>query len=449
VKNFGKKIGFTAFMHPYLCLDYASYLSPPLAVEINKWVHRFISGDATLLHDVANRIDEVHGTKSILTVTRVDKEKSDRELAELHQKVATSQTEILLTQAQLKEALREKEELMKSKAAMTEDLETTLGRLNLSQRAAMEYRQADAKKQAELQELEKSKAEMTEDLETTLARLNLSEQAAMEYKLADAKKQAKLQKFLQMTVDQDARIEELQAKLAAANANVDSDLTKLTVEVRIKRRKLNAMQKIERKNADQNEEMVQRHLFQVNTSYESEDTEEDVEGPSEQRGCNSMPARFIALKGVNEATNGKDHKIVHALVKETLGAIGENLMKYKRCMGLSKTQLMEAIATIMNDYAQDQRSNPMSSNVFITNMLCGNIKRVLELEYATYMSLGQLYGFVRRSNRFFEQSKMSPEFQLVQQGDLEKLLGYEAGHMPKLARYSPLDMRNFFKALEQ
>ena len=48
------------------------------------WCHRYITGDLTLIADVQERIDQVHGTKSLLSHTVVSKEESDAKLAEAH-----------------------------------------------------------------------------------------------------------------------------------------------------------------------------------------------------------------------------------------------------------------------------------------------------------------------------------------------------------------------------
>jgi hypothetical protein len=157
-----------------------------------------------------------------------------------------------------------------------------------------------------------------------------------------------------------------------------------------------------------------------------------------------MPARFIALRGVNEATNGLDNKIVHALIKECLAAIGENLMKYKRAHAASRSRLLGCISAIIDDQAEDNAKNPLTSNVFLVNLLCANIKRVHGLQHATHLTLGALYTHVRRVNRWFTDHLMCAEFQLVQADDLAVLLGYDNHEQPRLLKYNPCDMRVHF-----
>jgi len=164
----------------------------------------------------------------------------------------------------------------------------------------------------------------------------------------------------------------------------------------------------------------------------------------------SMGARFIALKQVNEATNGLEHKVGHALIKDTLSCVGENLMKLHRIQELPRGKLLRIVTYILDDQCMDDQNNPLSSNVFLTNFLCGNIKRVLRLKHATHMTLGQLYHYVARYNEWFKKNKMSDEFQLIQQHDLRQLLEYEEDNdseSTKCPRFSPVDIRNYFTSL--
>jgi hypothetical protein len=74
---------FKGFLHPRAALVIATqWFAPGIACEVINWYYRYLTGDATLVHDVAKRVDEVHGTKSLLTRTVVDKDESDKVLAE-------------------------------------------------------------------------------------------------------------------------------------------------------------------------------------------------------------------------------------------------------------------------------------------------------------------------------------------------------------------------------
>ena len=94
----------STFGHPFIAIDYASYLSPTFAIIVTQWTARFIAGDITLIKDVQARVDEVHGTKSLITHTMVDKKESDEKLSAAHEKAATYQATILKLQSNLKHA---------------------------------------------------------------------------------------------------------------------------------------------------------------------------------------------------------------------------------------------------------------------------------------------------------------------------------------------------------
>jgi hypothetical protein len=96
------------------------------------------------------------------------------------------------------------------------------------------------------------------------------------------------------------------------------------------------------------------------------------------------------------------------------------------------------------EQAEDNANNPLTSNVFIANLLCANLKRVHGLQHATHLTLGALYTHVRRANRWFADRLLSPEFQLVQANDLAVVLGYEHHERPRLVKYNPCDIRVHF-----
>jgi hypothetical protein len=157
-----------------------------------------------------------------------------------------------------------------------------------------------------------------------------------------------------------------------------------------------------------------------------------------------MAARFVALQNATEATDGKTNKEAHNLIKATLASMGEIIMLYIRTHAPPRNRVLTVMTAILDDMPVGQENNRMTSNVFVTNFLCGNIKRILGLKYSTYMTLGNLYGYVRRFNRWFREHKFNEEFQLVQQKDLEILLGYEGEDAPKFTVYNPCDIRHFF-----
>ena len=138
-----------------------------------------------------------------------------------------------------------------------------------------------------------------------------------------------------------------------------------------------------------------------------------------------------------QATSGKDHKIAHALIKACLADIGENLMKYRRANAPTRSRIMGCISTILDEQALDNTRNKLTSNIFMVNMLCANLKRV-------HPTLGALYLHVCRANRWFRDRCLSSEFQLVHEQDLAIILEQEGYSMPRVVRYNASDIRMHF-----
>ena len=91
---------FKGFLHPRAALVIAiCWFNPEIASEVINWYYRFLTGDATLLHDVADRVDLVHGTKFLLTHTVADENESDETLAEAHAAAAKYQAEVVTLQS--------------------------------------------------------------------------------------------------------------------------------------------------------------------------------------------------------------------------------------------------------------------------------------------------------------------------------------------------------------
>jgi hypothetical protein len=133
------------------------------------------------------------------------------------------------------------------------------------------------------------------------------------------------------------------------------------------------------------------------------------------------------------------------LIKETLAAIGENIMTYKRANGMSRDRVLGCISTILDEQAQDNPRNRLTSNVFIVNLLCANIKRMYGLRHATHVTLGTIYQHVRRANSWFEDHLLNAEFQLVQATDLAIVLGYgDIARTPRMVTFSSSDIRLHF-----
>lgn len=97
------------FVHPFIALDYASYISPGFGLKMVQWTSRYVTGDATLIQEVQERVDEIHGTKSLLTHTIVDKSESDQKLSLVHERAASFQAKAFRLQAELKSLQAERE----------------------------------------------------------------------------------------------------------------------------------------------------------------------------------------------------------------------------------------------------------------------------------------------------------------------------------------------------
>jgi hypothetical protein len=373
----------STFGHPFIAIDYATYLSPKFAIIVTQWTARFIAGDITLIKGVQARVDEVHGTKSLITHTMVDKTESDEKLSGAHEQAAAYQAQVTKLQSKLQHARQQE-------AVTIEEIKTANNKqLNL-----------------------------------------LKSQRSADVKEFEMERQSK-----------DDQISDLAQKLQALGVSEDTDASYLNVQQQRKRRR-HEHERQQLRAMNKSGGLLQELLLQRAPESQKEKGEDNEAG--EQPGVSSMPARFLALTKVRESTNGKNHKIAHALIKATLACMGENLMKYVRAQGPGRSKLLGAVAAILNEVARDNPNNRLCSNVFITNFICGNIKRILLLKHATYMTLGQLYGYVQRFNAWFLQEKMSSEFQLVQQHDLERVLGYEKQGIPKFPVYSPCDIRQFF-----
>jgi hypothetical protein len=392
IKVGGKREG--TFVHPKCAIHIGMWASNKLTLYICEWVSRYIAGDPTLTKDVQARVDEVHGTKSLLTHTMVDKEESDVILAETHKNAAQYQTKTLELQA----------ELRKTREAYAED-------------------QAKAKKlEAEFQKAMKANDALgkVNDGHMTMIKIITSKKDELD----------KVNQELTKKTSQNSKmIDDLVNKLQLLGVSEETDVSYLLVQQQRKRRR-RQFDREQLKVMSKAGNLLQETLLQ----RESE------------TGVHSMPARFLALRNINESTNGKKDKIAHALIKDTLACMGENLMKYVTTQRPSRPILLGAVAAILNEVPKDDSRNRMNSNVFITNFLCGNIKRILNLKHATYMTVGQLYWYVYRFNKWAFERQMNQDFRLVQQEDLERVLGYEKKKVPVFPVYNPCDIRQFFRS---
>ena len=90
----GQYCSDATFVHPYIALDYAAYLDVSFGILMHSWMYRFISGDPTLIPEVAANYDRVHGTKSIASMTTAAHDATQKELLELQAQAANYQLQL-------------------------------------------------------------------------------------------------------------------------------------------------------------------------------------------------------------------------------------------------------------------------------------------------------------------------------------------------------------------
>ena len=101
------------WVHPRVAIHLAQWLDPVFSIAVTDWVLRFIAGDLTLIGDVTQRYDQIHGT---ITTTAVKIEEPGqaehdlmikRELALLDERAAATEEKRAATEAKRAET-REK-----------------------------------------------------------------------------------------------------------------------------------------------------------------------------------------------------------------------------------------------------------------------------------------------------------------------------------------------------
>jgi len=345
----------STWYHPLLALHFAAWLHPRFGVMMDVWCARFISGDATLIRDVARRVDEVHGTKSLVTHTMVDRKEHDAKLAEAHEAAARWQSQVFQLQQEVKE---------------------------IASKQAQAFLQIqDARQQA------------------TDARV----------------------KYEQSQLYWDDYGSQLESKIRTLGAELDEDVQVLQLS---RKRKLREIQ----------------HTLHV---------AEDMEAKMLQEGdAESMPTRYIALRGVTEGSSGRTNKGIRELNKAVFYAMGQNVARYSRHYEINRDQLYTILEEILDDEVEESGVKSIRSNISIFTMICGHIKRSHGLRYSTHLSLRKMYKYCRDYNAWVVDRDLPEKYRLIQQDDLASLLGYQGYQMPRLPRYESCDIRNFFSHIE-
>jgi hypothetical protein len=439
--------GKHSWVHPRVAIDLASWLSPAFHYAVCAWVARFLSGDRTLVQDVVERCDEVHGTVSMSTVSSVSKEQHQHDPEKLpaaHIQLAQYQSEVVILKAQLNTALTQQTKLQQS-------LEASEGARNHLSTAALQHeKQLDAAgaAMADLaalheEKLDTKRAEVAE-LQKQLARMGVDVAAQclhLDQQLADVSMK------LSQTEDRKSILEK---EVARKKRKVSDLTTQVLQSEHLLGQKDDQMSEL-RCSLQQCRLTVDRMrhggglLATQNTClFQSLLQRQSDTGPS-----SSMPSRFVALKRLDFNSNGHDDPLVHALVKDTLAAIGENLNRFRKATAPTRAVLLEAVTAVVGqqcDDRPDRHGQPLvlSSNVCLTNFLCRTVKQVLGLKHATYCTAGQLYGYACRTNEWFASRGLGGEYQLVQELDLATALRLQqrVGHVvPRLNR---VDIRRHF-----
>jgi len=348
------------WFHPLLALHLAQWLDAGFAVQMTIWCARFISGDASLIQDVTRRVDEVHGTRSIITHTMMDRKEHESKLAEAHATAAQWQSQVLQLQREIKEVV------VQQKQAALSMQEATL-------------KMQDAAVQAENERIKHEQDQLYWD---------------------DKKSQ-------------------LEIKIRTLGADPDEDVRVLQLS---RKRKLAEI----------------KHTLDVAGDMETKMLQE---GDAE-----SMPTRYIALRGVTETSSGATYKAIRELNKAVFYAIGENLARYVNDHGTSRRRLLRILERILDEDIQDNGTKTIRSNIAIFTLLCANIKRVHELPYATHVTLRDMYKYCQDYNAWVVRKELSERYRLIQQADLACLLGYQGYKIPRLPRYDHCDIRNYFQS---
>jgi hypothetical protein len=146
-------------------------------------------------------------------------------------------------------------------------------------------------------------------------------------------------------------------------------------------------------------------------------------GAPEQPLAGSKPTRYVALKNVTASSSGCGSKLICDLNRDTLDSIGQNLTRWGVATKPTRAEKFAAVSEILDfDFDSAPCATPYSSVSWRT-VVYGVLKTKLALEYSTWASLQDVLALTTRSNAWFDRRRCALEFQLIQQQDLEALLG--------------------------
>jgi hypothetical protein len=333
------------WVHPKAAIHLAMWVSPEFAVQVIDWVSRFISGDLTLVADLAAQHEALYPIHTtFVTVTTGGSEINPESVNLLHQDNVMAQDTVKVRIAEVK----------RNEATGEEELHLLVARLQ----------EEKEKMEAQIGELGKNLAALSE------SKTELQRECG----------------------DKRRRLETTQGQL--------STTTKMS-------------------------RVLDAHYTANRADLEQFATAEELSGvfSGEQPLADSKAARYVALKGVTANTSGRDNRIVRDLNRNTFDSIGQNLTKWSLLNHPSRAQKMSVLSHILDyDFDADTERTPYGS-VSWRCLLYKLFKTKMALDYSTHATLRDMHGLTRQTNTWFQSHGMRLEYHLVEQRDLEQVLG--------------------------
>ncbi len=105
------------WVHPLVATHLAQWLSSKFAIQVSKWVARYLSGDLTLIREVADRHDRVHNTDTTVSIKVTELNNDERKLSLRERELAIRREEFELEERKKASelALRERESAMRER----------------------------------------------------------------------------------------------------------------------------------------------------------------------------------------------------------------------------------------------------------------------------------------------------------------------------------------------
>ena len=389
--------GGGTWIHPKAATHLAMWISPEFGVEVAEWVHRFISGDLTLVQDLVERHEAVHqGTQVLATLTTAGPEIDIARLSELHKDNAVEQenqrlnvriAEILKNvetgEEELKEVRQERDSLIVENAKLVAEKKSTLLNHQLVIRNA---KRAAARVNAEFEEEKAAVVHLR-------AQVNMQSQKAFDAAIEITE--------LHNTLEQVQR--QLNGSIFEVNRIHDAG-TALYKQCKI------GMATLQQISGD-------------GTEFDS-----GLVGPTaEQPLASSKPTRYIGLHDVTLDSSGEHNRLIRDINRDTLDSIGQNLCKYFYLNpSTTKAAKVAMVESIVGYVFPANESHSFVSSVTCRTVVYSAVKARWKLVHSTYCTIGNMYDIVVRANAWARKHKLSGEFIMCQQRDLQLILGRDA-----------------------